>query len=248
MTIYLYVKTHKKTGLKYLGKTEQEDPHKYQGSGDYWKKHIKAHGYDVHTEILCECQSDEEVRQWGLYYSELWQVVASDNWANLKEEAGDGCTSEQARAIQKKRVEDGTHHWLGGENARQRIANGTHNFLGGEIQRQRVADGTHNFLGSEIQKQNALKRVADGTHHFLDGEISRKRVEDGTHNFLGGELQRQRVADGTHHLLGGELQRQRVADGTHHFQTQWSCPHCGKSGRGTTNFNRWHGDNCKNVS
>lgn len=232
MTIYLYVKTHHKTGLKYLGKTEQEDPFKYKGSGKYWKEHLRVYGYDVNTEILRECQTNEEVRQWGLYYSELWQVVESDNWANLKEEAGDGFTSEQASKIQNQRVANGTHHFLDSEIARQntlkRVADGTHNFLGGEIQQRRVEDGTHHLLSGEIQKQEALKRVANGTHHML-----------------GGEIQRQRVAGGTHHWLGGEIQKQRVANGTHPSQTQWTCPHCGKSGKGTGMFTRWHGDKCK---
>jgi transposase len=69
--IYLYKKIHNKTGLQYLGKTISSDPHKYQGSGTHWKKHIKKHGYDVTTEILRECFSKEEVKEWGLYYSKL---------------------------------------------------------------------------------------------------------------------------------------------------------------------------------
>lgn len=90
MTIYLYVKTHNKTGLKYLGKTISKDPHKYKGSGSYWTSHIKKHGYDVATEIIKECVTTEEVNKWGLYYSELWDIVNSDVWANLKPEIGDG--------------------------------------------------------------------------------------------------------------------------------------------------------------
>jgi len=45
-TIYLYLKTHNITGLKYLGKTTQE-PHKYWGSGIDWLLHIKKYGYNV---------------------------------------------------------------------------------------------------------------------------------------------------------------------------------------------------------
>jgi hypothetical protein len=236
MTIYLYVKTHRKTGLKYLGKTESKDPHKYHGSGKYWKRHLRVYGYEVDTEILRECNSDEEIREWGLYYSELWQVVESDKWANLKEEAGDGFTGEQARRTNLKRVEDGTHNWLGDENNRQRVEDGTHHFLCGEVQRQtnlkRVEDGTHNFLGGEVQRQNALKRIADGTHNLLGGELQR-------------QTQQKRVEDGTHNFLGGEMVRRRVADGTHHFQTTWTCAHCGKRGKGTGMFTRWHGDKCK---
>jgi hypothetical protein len=99
MTIYLYVKTHNKTGLKYLGQTTSKDPHNYRGSGTYWKLHIKKHGYEVTTKIVKECSSIEDIRYWGLYYSNLWNVVESREWANLKEETGDarGKLSKKSR-------------------------------------------------------------------------------------------------------------------------------------------------------
>ena len=96
MTIYIYKKTHNQTGLMYLGKTNAADPHKYKGSGKIWMEHIKKHGYDVTTEILKECKNNNEVKNWGIYYSELWNIVnARDEngrkiWANLKQENGDG--------------------------------------------------------------------------------------------------------------------------------------------------------------
>jgi hypothetical protein len=98
MTIYkLYVKTHTITGLKYLGKTANKTPHTYTGSGKYWKSHLKKHGYDVSTIVIRECQSNEEVREWGTYYSTLWNVVESNEWANLKPETGDGVDSVSAK-------------------------------------------------------------------------------------------------------------------------------------------------------
>jgi hypothetical protein len=97
MTIYyLYVKTHNITGLKYLGYTKRKDPHKYKGSGEYWSKHINVHGYDVTTEILKECLSKQEIKEWGMYYSKLWDIVeardehGNKTWANLRPEEGDG--------------------------------------------------------------------------------------------------------------------------------------------------------------
>jgi hypothetical protein len=87
---YLYIKIHNKTGLKYLGKTEQEDPCKYEGSGKRWTLHIKKHGYDVTTQILKECHTKEEVKKWGIYYSKLYDVVKSKDWANIVPEQGDG--------------------------------------------------------------------------------------------------------------------------------------------------------------
>jgi hypothetical protein len=96
MTIYtLYIKTHKITGLKYLGKTIQ-NPFKYNGSGTDWKLHLKKYGNDHYTELVMECQSKEEFKYWGIYYSQLWNIVnAQDDygnkiWANRIPETGAG--------------------------------------------------------------------------------------------------------------------------------------------------------------
>ena len=88
-TIYLYLKTHNKTGLKYLGKTIY-NPFKYNGSGKYWLKHLKKHGNDITTKILKECDSESEIKKWGLYYSNKWDIVNSNEFANLTEETGNG--------------------------------------------------------------------------------------------------------------------------------------------------------------
>jgi hypothetical protein len=90
--IYLYLKTHNKTGLKYLGKTVANDPHSYQGSGKVWRRHIKKHGYDVTTKILFESNNPDEIKAIGVYYSNLWDVVESKEFANLVPEMGDGGT------------------------------------------------------------------------------------------------------------------------------------------------------------
>lgn len=87
--ITLYVKTHKVTGLKYLGKTEK-DPYTYSGSGIRWKRELNKYGNDVETEILFQSESFEDIREKGLYYSELWNIVESDDWSNLIEENGSG--------------------------------------------------------------------------------------------------------------------------------------------------------------
>lgn len=89
MTIYLYVKTHRITGLKYLGQTKQ-NPFEYKGSGKIWTNHINKHGYDVHTEVIGIFDSKEQLKKAGLFYSNIWDVVESKEWANLKPEEGDG--------------------------------------------------------------------------------------------------------------------------------------------------------------
>lgn len=96
MIIYLYKKTHRITGLKYLGKTTAKNPYSYAGSGTYCKRHLDVHGYEYDTEILKESHSNEEIKKWGIYYSQLWNIVderdehGNKTWANLKPEMGDG--------------------------------------------------------------------------------------------------------------------------------------------------------------
>ena len=87
---YLYLKTHNRTGLKYLGKTNKKDPYAYKGSGKYWKLHIKKHGYDVTTEILLESDNVYDIQKAGLYYSNKWDIVKSKEFANMIPENGTG--------------------------------------------------------------------------------------------------------------------------------------------------------------
>ena len=116
MPIYkLYVKTHKVTGLKYLGYTSDPDPYQYLGSGKYWMRHLEKHGKDITTEILHECLSKEEIKARGLYYSELWDVVNATDvhgkkiWANLMPESANGggyiFTEDDRKLISKKSKE-----------------------------------------------------------------------------------------------------------------------------------------------
>lgn len=99
--LYLYIKTHNKTGMKYLGQTKR-DPKKYPGSGTDWKTHIREHGNDVTTEILGQYSNKEERNYWGRYYSTFYNIVNSvDNfgnkiWANRIPETGGGCAAGEA--------------------------------------------------------------------------------------------------------------------------------------------------------
>lgn len=85
---YLYKKTHE-TGLKYLGITKQ-DPYTYRGSGTRWNNLLRKHGNKVDTEILYETTDKEKLKQKGIHFSLLWDIVKSPEWANLKIEEGDG--------------------------------------------------------------------------------------------------------------------------------------------------------------
>jgi hypothetical protein len=88
MTIYLYIKTHNKTGLKYFGKTTKKDPHKYTGSGTYWKRHLHKHGADYTTQIVSQFDDESLCEEFALKFSKEHDIVNSNEWANLQEENG----------------------------------------------------------------------------------------------------------------------------------------------------------------
>ena len=85
--IYLYAKQHRVTGLRYFGKTTR-DPHKYLGSGLYWRKHIKKHGRDVETTWVHAYEDIALCEQEALFFSAVYNIVESEEWANIKPENG----------------------------------------------------------------------------------------------------------------------------------------------------------------
>lgn len=96
---YLMLKTHTVSGIKYLCKTSKQDPYKYSGSGKIWKRHLKKYGYYFTTEILATCSTIEELKQLGLYYSKLWNIVENTEFANLVVESGDGGPTMQGKKM-----------------------------------------------------------------------------------------------------------------------------------------------------
>lgn len=101
--IYLYLKTHNISGLKYLGQTKH-NPFRYSGSGVVWKKHLMKYGADITTEILAECESQEEIRDIGMYYSDKWDIINNPEFANLQEESGQGATPNKPLSEEHKRA------------------------------------------------------------------------------------------------------------------------------------------------
>lgn len=86
----LMIKTHNKTGLKYLCYTQKDDHVSYTGSGVLWKIHLDEHDCDFSTELIFETEDYTKFKQTAIQKSIEFDVVDSDEWANLKIEEGDG--------------------------------------------------------------------------------------------------------------------------------------------------------------
>ena len=245
----IYILTHKGTGEQYVGKDSRlpsrAKEHLSGKNPQCRRVHraIQKYGRDAFS---VEIIPYPHISQEALNAVERWKIRQLQTLApsgyNLTEGGEGGNPSEETRQkiseIASKRVEDGTHNFLGGEVSRRtnrkRVEDGTHNLLGeNNPNHKRLEDGTHNFLDSEFQRRTQKKRLDEGTHHLLSGEIQRrsaqKRVKDGTHNLLSeNNPVHKQLADGTHNFLDSEFQRRyllgennpvhkRLENGTHHF-------------------------------
>ena len=93
MMLYLLVKEHNLTGLKYLCKKSArsfDECKKYKGSGVYWKKHLAKYGNDVNTICLFVTENIDEFCKVSKKYSLEFNVTKSKEWANLCDEQGQG--------------------------------------------------------------------------------------------------------------------------------------------------------------
>lgn len=93
MKLYLLLKEHNITGLKYLCKRTAhsfDECIKYKGSGKYWKNHITKHGNDVKTTCLFVTEDKKQFKKIAIKYSVEWNIIDSKEWANLCNEEGQG--------------------------------------------------------------------------------------------------------------------------------------------------------------
>ena len=85
----LLVMEHNVTGMKYFCKTTLLDRvSRYKGSGIAWRKHLKEHGMDVKMGLLGFYVEEERCREAAKKFCQEFDVVKSDQWANLVEETG----------------------------------------------------------------------------------------------------------------------------------------------------------------
>lgn len=110
---FLMVKMALGTNLKYLCQTSKPDPISYKGSGLRWLKHIKKHKSHIVTWVIESYNSKDDLKKSGIYYSDLWNIVESKDWANLKKEEGDGGGSGK---IGRKWKVRNTSNMKGGKN------------------------------------------------------------------------------------------------------------------------------------
>ena len=250
---YLYIKTHNITGLKYLGYTSK-DPIKYRGSGKHWLRHINKHGYDVTTIVLYETPYKEEIREQGLYYSDLWNIVYSNNYANLVPESGDGVipTEETRRKIGE--ANKGNTHT---EEAKKKIGEasiGNTHTLGRNHTEEAKKKMSYAMKGRKFSEETKRKlRISGrGYTHMLGkthSEETKERMRISSTGKTHSEETRRKLSNankGNTNMLGKthtEESKKKMSDSINNIP-KINCPHCNKIG-GSSIMKRWHFNNCK---
>lgn len=170
MTIYLYVKQHNITKLKYFGKTTR-DPYSYNGSGKYWKRHISKHGLDISTLYVYEFKDEDTCKKFALEFSEKNNIVESIEWANLKPENGsDGGDNSEFIDYAK------THSSIKGKTYEEIYGNDK----GADLRKQRALSNARTKRGvpmSEEQKQKRRHSYGPRSNEFKNklSEIAKNR-------------------------------------------------------------------------
>lgn len=91
---------HYSNGKKYLCQTKREDWLEYKGSGNLVRNDDTL--VLLHTELLGEFETKEELRQQGIFHSERLNVVKDSSFLNLTIEEGQGGYTSYSEERNKK--------------------------------------------------------------------------------------------------------------------------------------------------
>lgn len=143
----------------------KQDPYKYNGSGVYWKRHLKQYGTDITTEILKECESYGELSKFGKYYSDLWDIVESDNFANLVPELGEnssGMKGKKHSEFSKLQTKNSLLGHIVTEETKEKLKKS----LKGNIPWNVGMKGEYSLFTEEEKNRRSLKYSGEGNPFF----------------------------------------------------------------------------------
>ena len=227
MPTYLYIKTHKITGLKYFGKTIK-DPYTYNGSGQYWKRHLKKHGYDCETEILGFYENYDECKEAALKFSLINNIVESKEWANLMLEDGNTggfiervyqpLTEETKKKISETKKEQKSIPWNKGlvgsvsgntdpksEETKKKISESLKGMKRSDESIKKTADKLRGRKRPEISEMMKGREVSDETRKKISESQKGKVVTEETKEKIRKAREKQVITDETKEKLRGKV-------------------------------------------
>ena len=240
---FLYIKKHNITGLKYFGRTTSDDPISYQGSGNYWRRHLKKHGDDVSTLWYYLYTDKETIQEEALAFSQSHDIVNSVEWANLMPEDGiNGSVSGRIMGPPSQETRKKISDALKLRNKNIPPIRKPHSDQTKEKIRAAIkSKGPRSEeLKLKLSKANKGKKLSTEIKQKISQSLKgRKCPKTAEH--------RQKLSDANKgKKLSTEI-KQKISQSLK--GRKWpirTCEHCGTSAP-IGNYVRWHGDNCKNL-
>lgn len=258
--LYLYLK-ESPLGLKYLGKTTRS-PFEYSGSGLYWKRHLKKHNFknsDIKTTILFESFSKDELRLKGIYYSELYDIVSSNEWANIRPETGDGGDTSGSPNYKKPPVFIGDKNWTThmSDSQREKFSErmrGDLNPAKRDDVKHKISIANKGKKRTDDVKQSISNRVTGNGNPFFNHQhsattkdlLKRKAIGRYTLDWFVsryGDEDGQKKYQERRYINVANLDKLRKSGKN---RKEYTCDICGLTGKGP-NMKRYHFDNCKQL-
>ena len=233
MSHKLMIKTHNKTGLKYLCYTQSSGSlyEKYKGSGHIWKKHLKKHGDDITTDLIYETDDYDDFKRVAIEKSHEYNIVESNEWANLRLEEGTGGDTVSNRTW----ITDGTidKYVYKDSEIPEGWMKGRSNCVFNDPKKQRMFGSLADF---KLRGEKIKESWANGKFDHRDHSKCGTRGDD---NPSKRPEVREKIRNAA---LKDSVNRSKNAKES--LNRTGECPHCNVVVR-LANLHRWHLDNCK---
>lgn len=185
----LMIKRHTVTNMRYFCKTVNVNSAKsYNGSGVFWLEHLAEHGEEhVVNDWVSEVFYDsDELKDFALSFSELFNIVKSDEWANKKAENGldGGFDSEKTCGIDS----DGNRHYVYRDDERFVTGELVHWMIGRCSVRDKDGNTFNISSDDERIKSGELFGVQWGKVTVKDKDGNTLSVAINDERYVGGEL------------------------------------------------------------
>ena len=258
--IYLYIKQHSVTGLKYFGKTNCLNPFKYNGSGKYWCRHIKKHGKQhVKTIELYGFDKEQLCSEFALKFSKDNNIAESDDWANLVDENGKHGQVLGFKHSKKSKLKMSisSKDKITSEETKRKLSN----TLKGRILSPTTPEKCRNIsLAKKGKKANPLgvaktaeknrgkKRTIEQRNKISDALKNKPKSEQHIANLKLSQQNRSEETRAKMSLaqIGKVISEEAKMKQSLNLKSKpiVTCIHCGKSGK-ELNLKPYHFDNCK---
>lgn len=252
----LYIKQCPHCGLKYFGKSQRDKIEKYPGSGLRWTKHLTKNNVNPIHLWNSEWYYDTSIVRFATKFSMINKIVKSKKWANLAPENGisGGYLGEEV----SKKIGDTVRKIKNDPEWKSTI---------GKVATEKLSKTLYNVfnepewkatIGKERAKKQSDTKQSKEWKETIGEQSNKKHSEIKSNlswkNTTGVEQARKQSETKQSKEwkeVAGKNRSQKYSDKVN--SDEWKqktykiCESCGKGPMNSSNYTRWHGDNCKHI-